>query len=116
MNISKFFIAVLTSITFSFNAAATLPTIIDNDITVEAKKVEGGPRTVIQAMTEVVVLQPTANNLYITILNSDGQLMAKATTSAQEVTFSTEEWNAGTYKIETTDDSQEYQEFYINVE
>lgn len=115
MNISNFFIALLTILTFSFNATASTITTANN-VSVVAEKVEGGPRKVIQAFGEVVVFQPTVTTLFITIISSKGELVSKETTSAQEVIFSTEEWDAGTYKIETTDDQEGYQEFYITVE
>jgi hypothetical protein len=115
MNISNFFIVLLTILTFSFNAtASTITTACD--VSLETKKVEGGPRTIIQNMTEVIIFQPTVTTLYITIISAKGELVSKMVASAQEIAFSTEEWDAGTYKIETTDDQQEYQEFYITVE
>jgi hypothetical protein len=117
MSFLNLFIAVLVTLTFSLNINATASIGTLQNTTTVIEKVEGGPRTIIQNMTEVVIEQPTNTTLYITIVNSaDNSIIEMEATSEKEVMFSTEEWDVGTYKIETTDNQAEYQEFYITVE
>jgi len=116
MRFLNFFIAGLLTITFSLNinAATSIDILSINNI--ETKRVDGGPRTVIQAMTDVTILQTTMTNLHITIEDSEGELVVDETTCTQDAVFCTENWAEGTYKIVTIDDNEEYQEFFITVE
>ena len=104
MNYLSFFIATLLTITFSLNATAT------------SAHVEGGPRTVIQAMTDVIVEQPTAAHLETTIVNSQGTAVIETETEAATTVISLDGLDAGTYRVETVDENGDYQEFSIIVE
>ncbi|WMX13466.1 MULTISPECIES: hypothetical protein [unclassified Aureispira] len=116
MNLFKIYIALLFTISFSFNANST--TNVFPDYTMA--KVEGGPRTVIQAMTgaeeNVTVLQPTATNLYVTIKDSNGDTAIEAETQEENTMISIQSLEPGDYVVETVDDYGDYQEFSIAVE
>ena len=114
MSYLNLFIAALITLTFSFNATATTSI---NLVTTEAvKKVEGGPRVVIQAMTTIMVEQPTATHLETTIVDSDGNSVIELDTEEISTVISLEGLNKGTYTVETIDDNGDYQEFSIVVE
>jgi hypothetical protein len=116
MSYLNIFIAVLLTIAFSLNVNATVNTTtlsIATPATVE--KVEGGPRTIIQNMTDVVVIQPTGTNLYITIVNSEGTSVIEVETHNENTVISTEELEGGVYTIGTIDDNGDYQEFFITI-
>jgi hypothetical protein len=114
MNILIFSITLLATLTFSFNATAITAT----TTTIAAvEKVEGGPRTIIQNMTDVVVVrQPTATNLYTTIVNSEGNSVLEMETQDEDTVISVEGLEGGIYTVETIDDNGDYQEFNIIVE
>ena len=102
MNILTIIIAAIITIAFSFNAtAATL---------------DGGPRTVIQAMTDISVNQETGTKLYTTILNSDGAAVIEAESEEVSTVISVEGLESGTYTVETVDEDGDYQAFSITVE
>ena len=114
MNISKFFIALLTTLTFSFNATATI--ITTTNISTAVQSLDGGPRTVIQAMTDISVNQETGTKLYTTILNSEGTAVIESETEEVSTVISVEGLESGTYTVETVDEAGDYQAFSITVE
>jgi hypothetical protein len=117
MSYLNLFIATLLTITFSFNTNATAHTKALSVVTPAAvEKVEGGPRTIIQNMTDVTVFQPTDTNLYIRVVNSEGTSVIEVETHNENTVISTEELEGGAYTIETIDDNGDYQEFNIIVE
>ena len=118
MNVSKIFITLLVTLVFSFSvtATATMATAVNAVTPAAVKKVEGGPRTVIQAMTDVVVYQPTSTNLYTTIVNSEGNSVIETETREANTVISLEGLPSGNYTLETIDDNGDYQEFSITVE
>jgi hypothetical protein len=103
MNISKFLIATLLTLTFSLNINA-------------ATTADGGPRTVIQAMTTVIVEQSTPTNLQTTIINDEGNAVIEVETEATSTLISVEDLPKGNYTVETVDDNGDYQAFSITVE
>ena len=115
MNISKFFIALLITLTFSFNATATIITTTTN-VSIAVHSLDGGPRTVIQAMTDISVNQESGTKLYTTILNSDGAAVIEAESEEVSTVISVEGLESGTYTVETVDEDGDYQAFSITVE
>jgi hypothetical protein len=115
MNALKIFITLLTILTFSLNATA-ITVIVTNDASVEVKEVLGGPRTVIQAMADVIIEQPTATYLETTIVDSQGNSVLETETETVSTVISLEGLVQGTYTVETVDDNGDYQEFNIIVE
>ena len=103
MNYLNFFIAALLTITFSLTTTVSIAA-------------DGGPRTVIQAMTDVIVEQPTASHLETTIINSQGATVIEAETETASRVISLEGLESGTYTVETVDDNGDYQVFSITVE
>ena len=104
MSYLNLFIAVLIAFTFSLTANAG------------TASVEGGPRTVIQAMTEVIIEQPTATNLHTKIVNASGNAVIELDTEEASTVISVAGLAEGTYTVETIDDNGDYQEFNITVE
>ena len=102
MNILTTIIAAIITITFSFNATGATA--------------DGGPRTVIQAMTDISVNQETGTKLYTTILNSDGAAVIEAESEEVSTVISVEGLESGTYTVETVDEDGDYQAFSITVE
>lgn len=115
MNMPKFFITILIFITFTLGVVAEASKTTTTFL-VEMAKVEGGPRTVIQAMTDIVVHQPTATNLYITIVDSNGNVVIKTATQEKKTVISAAGLSKGTYIVETVDDHGDYQEFPITID
>jgi hypothetical protein len=107
------FIAVLVTITFSLNANAATSINTQSNSTTAIEKVEGGPRTIIQNMTDIIVEQPTATNLYITIVNSGGAPVIEAVTQDKKTLISIAGLAAGTYTVETVDDYNNLEVFVI---
>ena len=73
MNLSNFIIVTAITVLFSLNniEIANLSFLNHNIPSALVKgKTQGGPRTVIQAMTEIVVNEPSTTNVYITIVDS----------------------------------------------
>ena len=103
MNVLKVFISLLIILTFSLTSAF-------------AMSVEGGPRTVIQAMTEVIIEQPTSTNLHTKIVNASGNAVIELDTDEASTVISVANLTEGTYTVETIDDNGDYQEFNITVE
>ena len=116
MSYLNLFIATLLTITFSLHAHATTSINTLSVTSTAVKKVEGGPRTVIQAMTDVTVYQPTSGNLYIKIVNSEGSPVIETETGEVSIVISLEGLDSGVYTLETIDDNEDYQEFTIIVE
>lgn len=102
MSYLNLFIAALLTITFSLNAAAGTT--------------DGGPRTVIQAMTDIVVEQSTTGHLETTIVNSQGTVVIETETDSRSTVISLDGLQQGIYTVETVDDNGDYQEFSIIVE
>ena len=115
MNVSKIFIILLVTLTFSFNATAAT-NLATNNVSVESEQVEGGPRVVIQAMTTITVEQSTATYLEITIVDSEGNSVIVSETEEVSIVISLEELDKGAYTVETVDGNGDYQEFSIVVE
>ena len=103
MSFLNIFIATLLTLTFSLNINA-------------ATTADGGPRTVIQAMTTVIVEQSTPTNLQTRILNEDGNAVIEVETEATRTLISVEDLPKGNYTVETVDDNGDYQAFSITVE
>lgn len=110
-----FLIAIFVCTTFSLNASSTTTIEPVVNLLVVTPKVDGGPRTVIQAMTDITVTQPTSTNLYITIKNSSGDAVIEAETQSEQTVISIEELESGSYTVETVDDYNDYQEFSITI-
>ncbi|BDS09767.1 hypothetical protein [Aureispira anguillae] len=122
MNLSKFIVVInIIFMIVLFSASTISATNSNNDpiaketLSVGEEKVTGGPRDVVQTMTDVTVSQQQTDNLYITIIKVGGGIQCKVTTDRLHTIISTEEWDAGDYRIETIDDFNVYQEFYITV-
>ena len=113
MNYLNLFIAALITIAFSLNSNATTSTNTLSVIPPAVEKVQGGPRTVIQAMTDVVVGQQTATYLQITIVDSEDNSVIERETEAVSTVISVKGLGQGTYTVETVDESGDYQEFSI---
>ena len=103
MSYLNLFIAALLTITFSLTTTLGLAA-------------DGGPRTVIQAMTDVIVEQPTASHLETTIVDSQGTRVIEVETESASTVISLEGLEQGTYTVETVDDNGDYQTFSITVE
>jgi hypothetical protein len=115
MSYLNLFIAALIAIVFSLNANAAT-SINTNTLSVippVVKQVLGGPRTVIQAMADVIVGQPAATLLQITIVDSEDNSVIEMETEAVSTVISVKELGQGTYTVETIDESGDYQEFSI---
>lgn len=120
MNLSKLFATIfiiLISIlpSFSIVNASVLPVETQEGQQQVDEKIEGGPRDVVQNMASVTILQPQTDMLYITVVKANGDFQCKATSDDLSIVISTEGWDAGDYVIETMDDSNVYQEFYITI-
>jgi len=103
MNHLNPFIAVLLALIFSLPANAGTDT-------------DGGPRTVIQAKTEIVVEQPTPTNLNTKIVDSVGNAVIELDTEEACTVISVAGLRAGIYTVETIDDHGNYQGFEIRVQ
>lgn len=125
MNLSKLvgtiavtLVAILCS--FSTVNANTSSDIVSNKVpTFSAQlnmKVEGGPRDVVQLMTDVTIFQPETTNLQLNVVNSKGEVLLQMNSNKLKTVISTKGWDAGEYVIETIDDEDIYQEFVITVE
>ncbi|BDS09766.1 hypothetical protein [Aureispira anguillae] len=77
---------------------------------------KGGPRDVVQTMTDVTVLQTETNHLHVTVIKTGGEVMYELTSENLETTISTNGWESGDYIVETVDDLDIYQEFSITVD
>lgn len=75
---------------------------------------DGGPRDVVQTAIDITIHQPTASDLLITILDSNGEVLMVVITDDLQTVISTENWEAGSYTIETTDLEADYQSFSID--
>lgn len=118
MNLSNIIITAVITVLFTLNnKEITNLSLLDyNTSSLVAKgNIQGGPRTVIQAMTEVVVYQPTATNLYITIVDSEGTVVIDQTTQSLETRISTVGLKKDTYTIKTVDDYGNVQIFTISI-
>lgn len=122
MNLSKFIVVInIIFMIVLFSASTLSATNSNNDpitketVLIGEEKVTGGPRDVVQTMTDVTVSQQQIDNLYITVIKVGGGIQCKATTDSLHTIISTEEWDPGDYRIETIDDFNVYQEFYITV-
>ena len=103
MSFLNLFIATVLTFTFSLNINA-------------ATTADGGPRTVIQAMTTVIVEQSTPTNLQTTIINDEGNAVIEVETEATSTLISVEDLPRGNYTVETVDDNGDYQDFSITIE
>jgi hypothetical protein len=115
MNLSNFFIVTAITVLFSLNTqeVASLSFLNNNIKASLTEKTHGGPRTVIQAMTEVVVNQPTATNLYITIVDAEGTIVIDEVSQSVETRISIVGLKKGTYIVKTIDDYEDVQVFTI---
>ncbi|CAA6804938.1 MAG: Unknown protein [uncultured Aureispira sp.] len=104
MSYLNLFIVVLIALAFSSTTSAG------------TTNVEGGPRTVIQAMTTVIIEQPTSTNLHTKIVNASGNAVIELETEEASTVISVAGLAEGTYTVETIDDNGDYQEFNITVE
>jgi hypothetical protein len=116
MSFLNIFIATLLTLTFSLNINAATSLNIQSTSPTAIQKVEGGPRTVIQAMTDITVQQPTATNLYITIVDTDDNTVLETETQKVSTLISVAGLEKGNYIVETIDDNGDYQEFAITVD
>lgn len=113
MKFSKIFVLSLALFFSSFSFIANTSNINAATATEEQ---EGGPRDVVQTRTEVDIIQPTATNLYITILDEDGAIEISEVSASLETFISTTDLDEGDYRIETVDDYGVFQEFSIQIE
>lgn len=77
---------------------------------------DGGPRDVVQTAIDITIHQPTASDLLITILDSNGEVFMVVLTDDLQTVISTENWETGNYTIETIDLGADSQSFSINKE
>lgn len=63
----------------------------------------GGPRDVVQTAIDIRVHQPTASDLIITIIKSNGEVLMTVSTDNLETIISTQDWESGNYTVETVD-------------
>ena len=103
MSFLNLFITALLTLTFSLNINA-------------AATADGGPRTVIQAMTTVIVEQSTPTNLQTRIINDEGTAVLEVETEETSTLISVEDLPKGAYTVETVDENGDYQNFSITVE
>lgn len=111
-------IAVLITLLCSIsnvNATNLLNRNIPNSVILELEIEKGGPRDVVQTMVDVVVIQSTNNYLKISIVNSEGQVLIEQETEETKTVLSIGGLKAGTYRVETVDREEDYQEFVIEV-
>jgi hypothetical protein len=101
------FFALITLLTFSIAASATVPTNIEPP---------GGTRGLIQLRSDVEITQPTPEYLEITVVDEDGVVVTTITTYDAKTTFSTDGWDSGEYTVQTIDDDADYQEHMIYVD
>ncbi len=116
MNLSNFFVATSAAVMLLLNITGIVDVrhaSIKVPNTVVIPKVDGGPRTVIQAMTEIVVNQPTATNLSIKVIDSTGVVVIEETTQSLQTRISTTGLKPGTYTVETIDDYDDLQVFTV---
>lgn len=96
--ITLFFIAI------QVNANITIPSL------------DGGPRNIIQGVAEIVVDQPVAEHLDITILDTDGNVILTSSTRDVRTSISTRGWKEGDYIVQTINDDADYQEKIIVID
>lgn len=109
------FITIFCSI-FEANAnGLIIKTELNSTVQSTIEKVDGGPRTVIQFMTSVTIIQPVGTDLYLTVVKPNGEILLEHTSKELQTEISTKGWAAGEYTIETTDDQNVYQEFVIQI-
>lgn len=121
MSLSKYAataIAVLMTLLCSISTVNA--SVLSNDplLGAVATKIEyskGGPRDVVQTMTDVIVFQPTEDNLYINIINNEGEIVLQQETQGIKTVLSIMGLENGAYTVETIDDSEDIQEFTIEV-
>lgn len=77
---------------------------------------DGGPRNIIQGLTEIVVDQPVAEHLDITILDEDGRVVVASSTRNVRTTISIVGWGKGDYTVQTINDDADYQEQVIVID
>lgn len=126
MNLPKLAVTVATVLMTTLCSISTVDAnsntnlIVDNSFNlpfdVAYKKIDGGPRDVVQNMADVVVLQPEADVLHVTIVKEGGDVLYTTSSNDLETTISTENWESGEYTIETVDDSNNYQEFLVTID
>lgn len=74
----------------------------------------GGPRDVVQTAIDIRVHQPTATDLTITVIKSNGEVLTTVLTDDLETIISTQDWESGNYTIETVDLAGDYQVFTVS--
>lgn len=126
MNFSKLAATVFTVLMTTLCAISTVNAtasnnIIDKNISdhvIESMSADtkGGPRDVVQTMTDVTVLQAETNHLHVTVVKTGGEVMYELTSENLETTICTNGWESGDYIVETVDDLDIYQEFSITVD
>jgi len=117
MNFSKIFIATITIFFASLSlTTANVSTTGLTELKIGEVVIEGGPRDVVQTKVDVTIIQPTASNLNITIVDANGVTVIVETTRTEETTISTIDLEDGDYIIETIDDDGDYQEFAIKID
>lgn len=117
MNFSNFITITAITLLFSLNTEeiAKFSSFDNNALILRIGNTQGGPRTVIQAMTEVLVNQPTTTNLYITIIDSEGTVVIDEATQSLETSISIVGLKKGVYTVKTVDDYEDVQEFTISI-
>lgn len=80
----------------------------------EIPSLDGGPRAIIQGR-QLVIDQPVAEHLDITVLDEDGNVVATSSTNDVRTTISTSGWDEGDYTVQTINDDADYQEEVVVV-
>lgn len=80
----------------------------------------GGPRTVVQGVTQgtpsLEVSQPDREPLEVTVVDENGNVIARTVSNSGRVTICTAGWAEGEYIVQSTDADADYQEETITID
>lgn len=106
----------MTSTKLLRTIAATLFIILFLLSSSNASLLDGGPRDIIHARTDVTVVQATQDDLLIIIRDDNNQIVYETTSDALQTVISTETLQSGDYTVETVDDAGVTENFPLIVE